>query len=65
MKPYKPRVTTGPDGGYTLLVSPPPKDSKWVVVFADEGVKLDVKENETVKGPDFVVVIQVRENAVQ
>ena len=62
---YRQRTITGPKGRYTLRVSPPPSDKKWRVVFLDEAVELDVKDEEPVIGPDFVAVVQVREKTVE
>jgi len=58
---YQHQAITDREGKYTLCVSPPPGDNKWRVVFLNELVELDVKDAEPVIGPDFVVMVQVRE----
>ena len=62
---YQQRVFTDHEGRYTFRISPPPKNKKWSVVFVGEVVMLDVKGEEPVIGPDFVVVVEVRNKTVQ
>ncbi len=57
---YQQRVFTDLEGRYAFRISPLPKDRKWLVVFAGEAVELDVKGEEAVIGPEFVVRVEVR-----
>lgn len=56
---YQQRAFTDHKGRYTFRISPPPKDKKWQVVFAGEVAELNVKGEESVIGPDFVIVVEV------
>jgi len=76
--PYRQRVLTDADGGYTVTLSPPPKDKRWFLVCSDEawnkdsawrgpklvkGVFLDLKAGRPTKGPDFVVDMEAGDTA--
>lgn len=62
---YQQRAFTDQEGRYTFRISPPPTDKKWSVVFAGEAVELDVKGEQPVIGPDFMVVVEVRNKTVR
>jgi hypothetical protein len=56
--PYRQRVLTDAEGGYTVVLSPPPDGKKWFLFCSDQAVMLDVKKGQPAKGPDFVVGVE-------
>lgn len=61
--PYRQRVFTDHEGRYTVALSPPSGERSWFLVCLDEAVALDLEAGQPTVGPNFVVVVQVREAA--
>ncbi|MFB3895951.1 MAG: carboxypeptidase-like regulatory domain-containing protein [bacterium] len=59
---YQEKAITDNQGKYTFQVTPPPKPKKWQVSFLGETVQVEVKGNEPVKGPEFMVTVQSKKN---
>lgn len=58
---YQERVITDNQGRYIFQVTPPPKKQKWQVEFLGEVVPVEVKGNEPVTGPDFMVTVRPKD----
>jgi len=59
---YGQESLTDHEGRYRFRASPAPEGKKWRVAFLNEGVDLEIGDEDPVAGPDFVVTLEVREN---